>query len=394
MAKDREAGTRDAGAEPRVLVLTPGVFDKGGIARYGRFQVEALREAWGKEAVRVVSLMGRQADDLETPFDVDWSGPSPLGHGSRELFSWTAWRIARGWSPSVVLTQHVNLGLLGWGLARAVGARLVQNIYGLEIWSGLSRARSFALRRADRVISDCHHTAERAVALGLVGDPPAVVWDCVDTGRFAPAPADPAVAERYGVEAGGRFRILLLARLDSQSRYKGTERLLRLLARLPSDEFEAIFAGKGDDIEHLRSLARELAVAERVSFTGSIHEDDLPEAYRWADAFYLASEAGPGKGEGIPLTPLEAMACGVPVIVGDQDGSREALESRGGFRGDPTDLAAQAAYLVRLRQEPGFHRAEREAARNRALAAFSYPSFASRMVAEVGRVAEARGRST
>ena len=54
-----------------------------------------------------------------------------------------------------------------------------------------------------------------------------------------------------------------------------------------------------------------------------VHEDDLPKFYRASRIFTLVSDRGKGRGEGIPLTPLEAMACGSPIIVGNQDGSQE-----------------------------------------------------------------------
>jgi phosphatidylinositol alpha-1,6-mannosyltransferase len=172
--------------------------------------------------------------------------------------------------------------------------------------------------------------------------------------------------------------VLFLGRLDAEARYKGTERLLHLVQRLPPDRFEVVMAGKGNDLGHLRGLARALGVDDRASFPGSVHEDHLPALYRSADCFYLVSEVGPAKGEGIPLTPLEAMACGVPVIVGNQDGSREILDGSGGLCCDPRDLERQTAYLVGLRRDANLHRAERAAARRRAELAFGFPAFAEK----------------
>ena len=62
-----------------------------------------------------------------------------------------------------------------------------------------------------------------------------------------------------------------------------------------------------------------------------IHEEDMAAIYSYADIFSLVSEAGDKKGEGIPLTPIEAMACGTPIIVGDEDGSREAIIDENGI---------------------------------------------------------------
>jgi phosphatidylinositol alpha-1,6-mannosyltransferase len=371
----------------KVLVLTPGVFDKGGISRYGRFQIRALRAAFGDASVQVMSLVGRRADDLEQPLAVEWCGPLPLTRASRAYFSGAALQRALTFRPDVVLCALVNFGPLAWAVARACGARLVQNLYGLEIWSDLAWHRRAALGAADAVIADCHNSADQAVARKLVRVRPAVVWDCVELERYTAGPAAPEALARYGLEARPRrLRVLFLGRLERNARYKGPARLLRLLADLPAQRFEAVIAGKGDDLEHLRGLASELALGERVQIPGAIHEADLPDLYRSADAFYLASEVGPHQGEGIPLTPLEALACGVPVIVGDQDGSREVLDGAAGLCCDPLDLPRQKAYLQRLADDPTFHDRERRAARARAEAAFGYPAFAEKTAAALRAV--------
>jgi phosphatidylinositol alpha-1,6-mannosyltransferase len=88
---------------------------------------------------------------------------------------------------------------------------------------------------------------------------------------------------------------------------------------------------------------------DRVHFLAGVHEDDLVDVYRAAHLFSLVSDRGLGRGEGIPLTPLEAGACGVPILVGNQDGSREAVEENvNGFILDPFDLEAHSAILLKL----------------------------------------------
>lgn len=358
-----------------VLFLSPGLFDKGGIARYGRYQIRAMREGLGRDAVVALSLVGPAGDDLEEPLEVAWRGGAAATAASRAQMVAAALGRAVSSRPDVVLTAHVNLGPLGRAAARLAGAAFAQTIYGIEIWSGLTRARAAALRAADGVVADCHNTAEYASREGLAARDPRVIWDCVDLERFHPGEADPSVLEGYGIPRAERFRILFLGRIAADARYKGTERLLRLLARLPADRFEAVFAGRGNDVEFLRSRASELEVAERVRFPGAIHEAHMADVYRSGDAFYLTSEAGPGMGEGLPLTPIEAMACGTPVLVGDRDGSREILAGDGGWVGDPEDLPGQAEYLLSLAADRSTHAKARAAARSRAEEAFGFERF-------------------
>lgn len=361
-----------------LLYLSTGVFDKGGIARYNRFQVQALRACLGDEQVRVLSLWGPRAGDIEEQFQVDYAGAARLTAWSRVGYAGAAAYHALASRPGVILAAHINLGPLALTLARLSAARLVINVYARELWSGrgLRGARARALAAADLIISDCHNTVQwMQQAQVRTRAAPRVIWDCVDTKRYCPGAIDWDRVGRYGLRDTGRFRLLILGRITRDTHYKGFERLLQLLEQLPADRFEAVFAGKGDDVARLQARAREMGLGERVCFSGAIHEADMPALYRSADAFYLVSEVGVGMGEGIPLTPMEAMACGVPVLVGNQDGSRELLDSAGGWCGAPTDLAGQRAFVLALDADPARHAQARVDARARAKAAFDYQRF-------------------
>ena len=361
----------------KVLVLTPGVFDKGGISRYGRFQIRALREEFGDRAVYVLSLMGPDGEGFEDGFNVDWHGSSSPSIFTRASMVYHALGYVISNKPDVVVTGHVNLGPLGWLCARLAGSGLIQNIYGREVWSGLSLLRQRALTFATSVISDCGNTADYVQSKGLTKQRPHVVWDCVDVDRYTPGEPSQDVLKKYGIAKTERFRLLFLGRIMADVRYKGTERLIRLLPKLP-DYFECVLAGGGDDIDYLQELSDQLGVGDRVSFPGRIHEEDMPDIYRSADAFYLVSVVGSGMGEGIPLTPIEAMSCGVPVIVGNQDGSKEILVEGGGCCVSPNNNKTQLKYINKVFTDRSFLEKERLRARTRAVDVFSYHRFASK----------------
>ena len=375
--------THDWRSPVRVLILTPGVFDKGGISRYVRYQARALAESPRISEVETFSLSGRRIDDFEEPFDAAWAGPTSLDAAARMLFVWEVMRAAHRFRPDVVVSAHINLGPLTALVCAAVKARHVQNIYGREVWSGLGFLRREACRRANAVLSDCENTLDRALELNLVKAESHVVHDCVDLERFTSGPPDPAVLAHYGLARElGRFRILLLGRLNATQRYKGTERAIHLLEGLPED-FEVVLAGRGDDISYLRAQAVRLGVGDRVLFPGSLEEAHLNDVYRSADAFFLVSSVGHAQGEGLPLTPIEAMACGVPAMVGTEDGSREIISSSGGTTVSPSDLCAPRAYVLRLKAEPDFAAAESVAARDRVVEEFDFPTFSARTLTAV-----------
>jgi phosphatidylinositol alpha-1,6-mannosyltransferase len=362
----------------RILYLTPGCFDKGGISRYGRYQIEALREIVGPANLRVLSLLGPDADSFETGFDVAWHGGSGAAtRGSRARFALRAAREVALWRPDVILCAHVNFTPLVSRLAQLSGATTVLNVYGLELWSGLTPARLAHMGRMDHVISDCHATADHVRDEAMHADDPVVIWDCVDLERFCPGPAPDHLVTRYGLpEAGTRRIVLTLGRLAVAARHKGYDRLIEIWGHVRTcmPDAHLVVAGRGDDADRLKAKVADLGLSGSISFTGSVDEEDLAAIYRVGDVFCLVSDKGPGRGEGIPLTPLEAMASGVPVLVGNEDGSREAVDAgRNGTVVSPRDADAMTNALVDLltRAGPGLAAEARAVATER----FGYTAF-------------------
>jgi glycosyltransferase involved in cell wall biosynthesis len=87
-------------------------------------------------------------------------------------------------------------------------------------------------------------------------------------------------------------------------------------------------AGEGPLLPELQNIARELGVADRVSFTGFISQEQLREIYYRSHIFLHPSQIGrDGNQEGIPNSMLEAMATGLPVFATEHGGIPEAIEN-------------------------------------------------------------------
>lgn len=365
----------------RVLYVTPGCFDKGGISRYSRYQIRALRDLLGPEKVNVLSLLGPGADSFEEPFEVDWYGAGADTRSKLELVARAA-QLAAKHRPDAVHVAHVNLSGLGQALARTARSTAILNVYGLEVWSGFRPDAEWGLRRADLVVSDCHFTASYLLEAGLRSVAPTVIWDCVDLERFTPGPPALEVLARYGVpDPTSGVNLMTLGRMQPGAEHKGYQRLYQVFRRLaePVPALRLIFAGRGLLADELRQQSERDGIADRVFFTGMMHDDDLPDIYRAASIFSLVSDRGIGRGEGIPLTPLEASACGVPILVGDHDGSQEAVvHGLNGFVVDPLDLETHARHVLELARDVGLRSRMGAAARLRAESEFGYPRFRER----------------
>lgn len=354
----------------------------GGISRYSRYQVTAWRELLAPESVRVLSLLGPDEASFEEPFHVDFTAHGVTAR-AKAAFVARALAEAATWRPDVIHVAHLHLSALARALAFVARGRSVINIYGVEVWSGAGFESAWGLRSADFVISDSHFTADYVTAHGMrLGRPMVVINDCVDVARFSPGKPRPEVVSRYRLpdpETG--VNLMSLGRISSDAAHKGFERLVSVFAALAPrfPHLRLILAGRGDLVETLQRLAASHGLSERVHFPGRIRDADLPDVYRAAHVFSLAGDRGVDRGEGVPLTPLEAAACGIPVIVGNQDGSVEAaVDGETGFVIDPFDLARHAECVSALITQPALRNWMGEKARARIVTAFSFAGFVQR----------------
>jgi phosphatidylinositol alpha-1,6-mannosyltransferase len=363
----------------KILYITPGCFDKGGISRYNRYQITACRELFGTDQVKVFSLLGPSDNDFEDPFSVEWHGTGANGKSKLALVLRVI-KTALQWKPDLILCAHVNLSGLAYLACGLCRAGTILNAYGLEIWSPLSRDASWGLKKVKYIISDCHNTADWLVNHGIrKRDRIRVIWDCIDLDKFKPQSPAPSALQKYQIPDPQRyFNVLSLGRLSlPDALYKGYDRLITVFASLAQeyDQVRLIIAGKGNYIDHLKEMVKEKKIADKVLFTGSVGEEDMASVYNSCSIFSLITEAGEGKGEGIPLTPLEAMACGKPILVGNQDGSREAVIGGNGFAMDPFNLEEHKRIIIQYIQNSGLLHVHSEEALAVAHAYFSYDHF-------------------
>lgn len=362
----------------KILYLTPGCFDKGGISRYNRYQITALRELEGAKNVKVFSLLAPAEGDFEDPFQVDWHGWGATKTSKLSFIAKVLGSLYR-WKPDVIWLGHVNLTeiLVRFNLFKK--ATSVLNVYGLEVWSGLRPKVEKGFKSVNYVISDCHYTAKYVENEGFrAKDSIEVIWDCVDLEKFQKKELDDFYKTYQLPNPEKQPWILSLGRLSHAAAHKGYDRLLQVFQKVAEQHQEAVlvFAGKGDMIPDLKQQAKDLGIVNRVFFSGMVHEDDIANFYSAATVFSLVSDRGVGRGEGIPLTPLEAMACGTPIIVGNHDGSQEAvIKERNGSCISPFDYDKHKEIILELLNDKELRLSKEIEAVKIAHEDFSYTGF-------------------
>ncbi len=137
-----------------------------------------------------------------------------------------------------------------------------------------------------------------------------------------------------------------------QDPYKGIAHLVQAFARLPQpmqETFSIVIAGKNDPryISDVHALIERLELKQRVRFLNYVPDSDLPALYSAATLL-----VHPSLYEGFGLPPLEAMACGTPVVYADSSSLTELL-GEAGYAVQPASDEALATGIREMLEDNG-----------------------------------------
>jgi len=169
--------------------------------------------------------------------------------------------------------------------------------------------------------------------------PTSLIRNGIDTERFRPdAEASARTRQRFGIGLHKPV-IVFASRLHSQ---KGGRQLIQAFDWLAASypEPELLIVGGGEEEEALRAQAQDTACAKRIHFTGAVNRADMPGLLAAGQVFAFPSLAQ----EGLPMSVLEALACGLPAVASESMRS-VFLPSLGLRFCEPRDPAALAGAL-------------------------------------------------
>lgn len=195
------------------------------------------------------------------------------------------------------------------------------------------RLMLWAARRADTSIAVSAALASAMVAMGMPSQRIKVLRNGVDLSRFVALPQSQARRQL------GWPDVPTLIAVGNLVESKGQHLALEALTAMP--EFRLYLVGTGPQAEYLKAFARQLGVANRVTFCGRVDQDRLNIHYSAADIMLLASSR-----EGSPNVVLESMACGTPVVATAVGGIPELVSVPCAGRLTPDRSAAQLVAAV------------------------------------------------
>lgn len=282
-------------------------------------------------------------------------------HDVRCFFALKRW--FKTLQPDIIHLHSSKAGLIGRLSAAGLGVPVVFTAHGWSFTEGVSAFSTMLYRNlerwvsplADRVITVSDYDRHRALNLGVV---PAHKMQTIHNGM-------PVLAMEEQLHSWQGGRIIMVARFEQP---KDHLLLLDAVAQLKGN-FQLQLVGDGPLFAQAKSKAIQLQLDDRVEFCGSRH--DVAALLRQADIFVLAS-----RWEGLPLTILEAMRAGLPVVASDVGGVSEAVfDGETGFtvpHGDPL-LFSKA--LQQLLDDPALARRFGEAGQQKFMQQFTFANM-------------------
>ncbi len=323
----------------KVMLLTLQTFSStGGIQKMSRTLAYSLNQLAQEKQWEFKMFSAYDSDDDLMPQYL----PADSFRGfkiKRILFVLNTIREAK--NTDVLILSHINLSVVGL-LVKMINpnCKIWLIAHGIEVWRGLSSTQKKMVNKSDKVICVSNFTKQQMIKLHEVDSNKCFVLNnVIDPFMILPQKFEkPAnLMEKYNLQTDDPV-IYTLTRLASTEQYKGYERVIRAMVSL-KDRFpklKYILSGQYDKDEEYRinHLIDENGLAGSVILTGFIEEKNLSDHFLLADLFVL-----PSKKEGFGIVFIEAMACGLPVICGNADGSIDAI--RNGELGQAIDPESQ-----------------------------------------------------
>ncbi|CDG83276.1 glycosyltransferase [Janthinobacterium agaricidamnosum] len=296
------------------------------------------------------------------------------------LHVWRLWRVAdtvdlfhimanSGWS------WHLHAAPAVW-IAMLKGKPSVLNYRGGEAAAFFARSPrlvTLSLRRADSIVVPSAFLAAIFEQYGFAAQ---IVPNVIDLGRFAPrGPSQPRLRP-----AGNGPHILVARNLETIYDNASAIRAFAVV-RQTCPGAKLCIAGSGPQLPSLQQLVATLGLADSVTFTGRIDNSAMSALYQASDIVL-----NPSLADNMPVSVLEALACGVPLVSTDAGGIPHLLQHQASaLLVPPGDVQAMAQALLTLIRSPS---TARRLAANGLLhvAQFSWDSVAPLLMAQYRRV--------
>lgn len=304
---------------------------KTGFGFYVKNLVEALEKVDSSDEYHKISPGGER--DFSTPQRLFWdqvSFPRRAKRAKVDILHQPCFSAPLFFRGKVVVTCHDLISIF-FPENLPLASRLFY-----------SKWMPYSYRKADMIIAISEHTKKDIMTLLKIPESKIRVIHSAASKDFKPIKSPEILAEVQNKYKTGKKYFLDVGTIEPRKNLPFLVRAYALAVKKGIRESLVITGKKGWYYEDLFKLVDELKLGKRVIFTGYVEEKDLPALYSGATAFVF-----PSIYEGFGLPPLEAMACGVPVISSNTSSLPEVVNSAGILL-PPKDEVLWAKNLVKI----------------------------------------------
>jgi glycosyltransferase involved in cell wall biosynthesis len=202
------------------------------------------------------------------------------------------------------------------------------------------------LKKASKIIALNEAEVEQCKRIGIAKEKITIVPNGLDLTEYTDLPSRGSFKGKFNIPADKKV-VLYLGRINET---KGIDLLIRAYSNIIKDGFiDALLVIVGPDdgfLRELQSLIKTLKIEKNILIVGSLFGRDKLAAYVDADVYVL-----PSRYEMFPLTVLEAMACGTPIILSKKCDSAEVVRNKTGLVVNPNPTDIENALLRILTDE-------------------------------------------
>jgi glycosyltransferase involved in cell wall biosynthesis len=254
---------------------------------------------------------------------IHWpGGRSRVGWGDYPRLGLGLKKVIREFQPDLIQAGPIQGAAF---LAALVGFHpLVTMSWGYDLLVDAHRNRwwewatRYTLKHSDAMVGDCETIRDLAARYGMKRDRIVTFPWGIDLEKFTPSGDRAANPIRQRLGWGGNTFVLLSTR--GWSPIYGVEDLARAFVDLVHQypQMRLLMLGNGPLAPAIHQIFRQGQVLEAVHFPGQVSQDKLPDYYRAADVYISTSHS-----DGTSISLLEALGCGIPVILANIPGNRE-----------------------------------------------------------------------
>jgi phosphatidylinositol alpha-1,6-mannosyltransferase len=308
----------------KILFLNLTAFSTtGGIEKFNRAFLKALSEIQ-KEGLIAADAYSAYDDKADSKyFDQDkYKGFK----GNKFCFALHILRNAFRYNTIVLSHIHLSSVVL---IVKALfpSKKIILITHGIEVWRKLSSVQKKILQKADKILAVSAFTRQKLVEVhGIDAGKITVFHNTLDPYFALPEQFEKPryLMDRYSLSPRDSI-LFTLTRLSYTEKHKGYDKVIQILPRLkvPFPNVKYVLSGKLDEKERKRlaDLKESNQLKNELLLTGFVKDEEITDHYLLADVFILPSQK-----EGFGIVFIEAMACGVPVIGGNKDGTSDALQ--------------------------------------------------------------------